>query len=137
MTLKDNRSMLPRSDDGPRFLLTDEGDFLRLCWNAGIVMELSDVQASVSAVEAMSPSFKRPLLVHFDLVNGISAAARDLLLEETCSSRTAILGKDEVARVITAFNYRATTPSRYFTDEDLAIGWLTSNVRAAAPSQKE
>jgi hypothetical protein len=129
--------MLPRSDDGPRFILTDEGDFLRLCWNAGIVMELSDVEASVSAVEAMSPSGRRPLLVHFDLVEGISAAARDFLLEETCSSRTAILGKDEVARVITAFNYRAATPSRYFTDEARAIGWLTSDIRAAASGQQE
>jgi hypothetical protein len=137
MTLGDDQPMVPRSDDGPRFILTDEGDFLRLCWNAGIVMELSDVEASVSAVQAMSPSCRRPLLVHIHLVDGISAAARDLLLEETCSSRTAILGMDEVARVLTAFNYRAATPSRYFTDEDQAIGWLTSDVRAAAPSQQQ
>lgn len=115
------------ADNHPRFLLTDEGDFLRLCWNAGIVLDLPDVQASIAAVEAMSPACKRPLLVHMDLVDGISAPARGLLLEETCSSRTAILGKDEVARVMTAFNYRAVTPSRYFTDEARAVGWLTSD----------
>lgn len=112
--------------DDARFKLTDEGDFLRLCWNAGIVMELRDVQASVTAVEAMSPSCQRPLLVHIERVDGISAEARDFLLEETCSSKTAALGTDEVARVMTAFNYRAATPSRYFTDEAVAIAWLTS-----------
>lgn len=112
--------------DESRFQLTDEGSFLRLCWSAGITMELQDVQASVSAVEAVSPSCKRPLLVHIDLVDGISAPARNLLLEETCSSRTAVLGTDEVARVMTAFNYRAATPSRYFSDEVQAIEWLTS-----------
>jgi hypothetical protein len=115
------------SDNGPRFVLTDEGDFLRLRWSPGIVMELSDVQASIGAVEAISPSGKRPLLVHIDLVDAISATARDLLLEETCSSCTAVLGKDEVARVMTAFNYRAATPSQYFTDEAAAIAWVTSD----------
>ncbi|WP_299166373.1 hypothetical protein [uncultured Arthrobacter sp.] len=116
--------MAPTSDD-PRFKLVDEGDFLRLRWEPGIVMELKDVQASISAVESVSPSCKRPLLVHMDLVDGISAPARDVLLKDTCSSRTAVLGKDEVARVMTAFNYRAATPSEYFTDECRAIEWLT------------
>ncbi|WP_309071975.1 DUF7793 family protein [Arthrobacter sp.] len=115
------------SENAPRFELTDEGDFLRLCWNAGIVMELGDVQSSIAAVEAMSPSGQRPLLVHIDRVNGISAEARQLLLEETCSSRTAALGKDEVARVMTAFNYRAATLSEFFTDEAAAIAWLTQD----------
>ena len=119
--------MVQISEDDPRFRLTDEGDFLRLCWNPGIVMELRDVQASVAAVEAVSPSCKRPLLVHMDLVDGISAPARDYLLKETCSSRTAVLGTDEVARVMTAFNYRAATPSQYFTEEAAAIAWLTSD----------
>lgn len=114
--------------DESRFELTDEGNFLRLCWKAGIVMELRDVQASVSAVEAASPACRRPLLVHIDLVDGISAPARDLLLEERCSSRTAVLGTDEVARVMTAFNYRAATESRYFSDEAKAIDWLLSDL---------
>lgn len=107
-----------------RFDLTDEGDFLRLCWHPGVQMELSDVQASVSAVESVSLDCKRPLLVHIDAVSGISTEARELLLEETCSSRTAVLGSDEVARVMTAFNYRAATPSRYFSDEAQALSWL-------------
>lgn len=113
------------TDERTRFVLTDESDFLRLCWNPGIVMDRRDVEASVAAVESMSPECRRPLLVHIDLVNGISPPARDFLLEETCSSRTAVLGKDEVARVMTAFNYRAATPSRFFKDETEAIAWLT------------
>lgn len=91
-------------------------------------MELRDVQASVSAVEAVSTWCRRPLLVHIDLVDGISAPARNLLLEETCSSRTAVVGTDEVARVMTAFNYRAATESRYFSDEARAIEWLLSEL---------
>lgn len=128
--------MAPISEDGPRFLLTDEGDFLRLCWNPGITMQLRDVQASTAAVDAMSAAGKRPLLVHIDLVDGISARARDFLLEETCSSRTAVLGRDEVARVMTAFNYRAATPSRYFTDEAQAIEWLRADTLSATPDQR-
>lgn len=46
--------MTPLAADGPRFELTDERDFLRLCWNPGIVMELDDVQASVAAVLSLS-----------------------------------------------------------------------------------
>lgn len=125
------------SGDDPRFTLTDEGDFLRLCWNPGIVIELRDVQASVAAVEAVSPSCKRPLLVHIDLVDGISAPARDYLLEETCSSCTAVLGKDEVARVMTAFNYRAATPSQFFTDEAAAIAWLTAEDHSSSSSSQQ
>lgn len=113
------------TDERTRFVLTDESDFLRLCWNPRITIGLGDVQRSVAAVDSVSVAGKRPLLVSIDLVDGITAPARDLLLEETCSSRTAILGKDEVARVMTAFNYRAATPSRFFKDETEAIAWLT------------
>lgn len=112
------------SGNGQRFVLTDEGEFLRLRWKAGIVMELCDVHASSAAVASISAPDKRPLLVHIDLVDGISAEARDFLLEETSSSRTAVLGTDEVSRVMTAFNYRAATPSRYFNTEHEAVEWL-------------
>lgn len=115
------------ASSGPdrRFELIDEGDYLRLSWTPFITLQLEDVQASVAAVEAASTGGKRPLLVHMNLTDAITAEAREFLLQETCSSRTAVLGKDEVTRVVTAFNYRAVTPSRYFTNESEAISWLT------------
>lgn len=111
----------------PRFVLTEEGGFLRLKWEPGITMHGSDVEASIAAVDAVSTAGKRPLLVHIGSVERITPAARHLLLDDTCSTRTAVLGKDEVARVMTAFNYRSATPSRYFTDEAEAIAWLSAD----------
>lgn len=51
-----------------------------------------------------------------------------MLIDDICSTRTAVLGADDVDRVITAFNYRSATPSRYFTEESNAITWLTGDI---------
>ncbi len=109
-----------------RYTLTDDGAFLRLRWAAGVTMGQEDVHSTIAAVTAASPGGRRPLLVSIGLVEGITAEARHLLIEDTCSSRTAVVGVDEMGKVLTAFNYRSVTPSRYFTDEADALEWLTS-----------
>ncbi|WDF33029.1 hypothetical protein PTW37_14425 [Arthrobacter agilis] len=114
----------------PRFTLTDDGDVLRLAWAAGVTIEASDVRETMAAVTAASPHGKRPLLVRIGLVDAISLEARHLLIEDTCSLRTGVVGVDEVGRVLTAFNYRSVTPSRFFTDESDAIAWLTGRADA-------
>jgi hypothetical protein len=37
-------------------------------------------------------------------------------------------GVDDVGRVLTAFNYRSATLSRYFAEESDAIAWLTEDI---------
>jgi hypothetical protein len=108
----------------PRYTLSDDGDLLCLRWAPGVTMQAEDVRSTITAVTAASPGGKRPLLVHIGLVERITAEAKQLLIEDTCSARTAVVGVDEVGRVLTAFNYRSATPSRYFTDESDAIAWL-------------
>jgi hypothetical protein len=109
----------------PRYTLKDDGDFLRLRWAPGVTLQAEDIHSTISAVTAASPRGKRPLLVHIGLVERITLEAKQLLIEDTCSTRTAVVGVDEVGRVLAAFNYRSATPSRYFTKEADAIAWLS------------
>ncbi|MUK02476.1 hypothetical protein GM708_11420 [Vibrio cholerae] len=107
-----------------RFVLTVEADFNRIRWAPGVTMFGRDVRATIGAVEAVSAAGKRPLLVHIGSVERITPTARELLIEDTCSTRTAVLGMDLVSMVITAFAYTSATPTQFFTDEAAACGWL-------------
>lgn len=120
-----------------RYTLTDDGAFLRLRWAAGVTIEADDVQATMAAVTAASPAGKRPLLVNIGLVAAITLDARRLLIEDTCSLRTGVVGVDEVGKVLTAFNYRSVTPSRYFTVEAEAIAWLTGRAEGGETTSRE
>ncbi|MCU1631983.1 MAG: hypothetical protein JWM61_635 [Micrococcaceae bacterium] len=117
-----------------RFTLSDDGDFLRLRWAPGVTMQAEDIRSTIAAVTAASPRGKRPLLVHIGLVERISLEAKQLLMNDTCSTRTAVVGVDDVGRVLTAFNYRSVTPSRYFTKEADAVAWLKEERDAGSVS---
>lgn len=107
-----------------RFVLTVERDFNRIRWAPGVTMFGRDVRATIGAVDAVSVADKRALLVHIGSVGRITPAARKLLIEDTCSTRTAVLGMDLVSMVITAFAYTSATPTQFFTDETDAATWL-------------
>jgi len=109
----------------PRYTLSDDGDFLRLQWKPGATIEAADIHSTIAAVTAASPQGKRPLLVHIGPLERITPEAKQLLIDDTCSARTAVVGVDYVGRVITAFNSKSATPSRYFAEESDAIAWLT------------
>ncbi|MBG6192391.1 aspartokinase-like uncharacterized kinase [Arthrobacter sp. CAN_A212] len=83
-----------------------------------------DVRETIGAVDAFSRAGRRPLLVHIGSVERITREARELLIEDTCSSKTAVLGMDQVSMVMTAFAYTSATPTQFFTDEAEAIEWL-------------
>ena len=120
-----------------RYTLTDDGAFLRLRWAAGVTIEADDVRSTMAAVTAASPAGKRPLLVNIGLVDAITLEARHLLIEDTCSLRTGVVGVDAVGKVLTAFNYRSATPSRYFTVEDEAIAWLLGKAEGGEATSRE
>lgn len=107
-----------------RYTLSDHGTFLRLRWVAAVTVHAEDIHSTIAAVTAASPEGERPLLVHIGLVGRITPEAKELLIDDTCSSRTAVVGVDEVSRVLTAFNYKSATLSRYFTTEAEAVAWL-------------
>jgi hypothetical protein len=109
----------------PRYTLSDDGDFLRLQWKPGVTIEADDIHSTIAAVTAASPQGKRPLLVHIGPLERITPEAKQLLIDDTCSARTAVVGVDYVGQVITAFNSKSATPSRYFAEETDAIAWLT------------
>jgi hypothetical protein len=120
----------------PRYTLSDDGDFLRLQWASGVVIDANDIHSTIAAVVAASPRGKRPLLVDIGPLERITPEARQLLIEDTCSSRTAVLGIDVVGRVATAFNYRSATLSRYFTKESDAIAWLAEDTHRSDISSR-
>ena len=113
----------------PRYTLSDDGDFLRLRWAPGVTIEADDIHSTIAAVTAASPWGKRPLLVHIGLLERVTPEARQLIIDDTCSTRTAVVGVDNVGRVLTAFNYRSATLSRYFAEEPDAVAWLTEDIR--------
>lgn len=121
----------------PRYTLTDDGAFLRLEWAARVTIGAEDVLSTMAAVTAASHGCKRPLLVDIGLVEAITLEARHLLIEDTCSSRTGVVGADEVSKVLTAFNYRSVTPSRYFSTEAEAIEWLTGRADGGESTSRE
>lgn len=107
-----------------RFSLEDAGDYVCLRWSPGITVESADVVSGTTAVTAASPDGPRPLLVRIGLIEHITSAAKQLLIRDISSSRTAIIGADDVGRVLTAFTHRSVTPTRYFTHDEEAIEWL-------------
>jgi hypothetical protein len=119
---------------GTRFVLTVEEHFNRIRWAPGVTLFGRDVRSTTGAVDAVSTDGKRPLLVHVNSLERITTAAREILLEETCSTRTAVIGTDPVSMVITAFNYSAATPTRYFTDEAEAVTWLLGDPDPSRPT---
>jgi hypothetical protein len=117
-----------KQGSSPRYNLKEDGDFLRLQWTPGVTIEAEDIHSTIAAVTAASPRGKRPLLVHIGPLERITPEAKQLLLDDTCSARTAVVGVDDVGRVITAFNYKSATLSRYFAEESDAIAWLTEDI---------
>lgn len=118
-----------RQEVRARYLLEDVGDYVCLQWSSGIILETADVVSAAAAITAVSPEGPRPLLLRIGLVEHITAEAKQLLIRDICSSRIAILGADDVGRVLTAFSHRSVTPTRYFTDDVEALDWLLDDTR--------
>ncbi|PVE14553.1 hypothetical protein [Arthrobacter sp. Bz4] len=107
-----------------------ESESNRIIWAPGVTMT-GDVRGTIGAVDAVSGAGRRPLLVHIGSVKRITREARELLIEDTCSSKTAVLGMDQVSKVMTAFAYTSATPTQFFTDEAEAVRWLLEHVAEA------
>lgn len=113
---------------GVRFTLTVEDDFNRIRWAPEMTIFGRDVRTAIGAVNAISTAGRRPLLVHVGFIERVTPAARELLIEDTCSTRIAVLGHDVVSMVITAFAYASATPTQFFTDEAAAMDWLRESI---------
>ncbi|WP_104118392.1 STAS/SEC14 domain-containing protein [Arthrobacter sp. B1805] len=124
--------------DGARFELTVEQGFNRLRWSPNVTtISGEDVQATADAFETVFGPDRRPLLVHVGALGGITAQARQMLLEGTHPTRVAILSADLVTKVITAFAYAAVRPTRLFSDETEAIRWLLDALPEPKPEHAD
>lgn len=106
------------------YSLEDAGGHLRLRWSADVTVNSADVVSMAAAVTSASPEGARPLLMYIGLVDHITADAKQLLIRDISSSRIAIVGNDDIGRMLTAFTHRSVTPTRYFTDDAAALDWL-------------
>ena len=82
------------------------------------------MQATADAFDAVLGPDRCPLLVQLGALTRITPEARQMLIEGTHPTRVAVLSTDVVTKVVTAFAYTAIRPTRFFTDETEAIGWL-------------
>lgn len=111
------------------YRLEDAGDYLCLQWLSGSIVGTAEVVSANAAITAASLEGRRPLLVRIGLVEHISAEAKQLLIRDVASARIAVVGDDDVGRVLTAFTYRSVTPTRYFTTDAEALEWLFDDIR--------
>ncbi|KNC19041.1 hypothetical protein AC792_08685 [Arthrobacter sp. RIT-PI-e] len=107
-----------------RYQLEDAGNYVRLTWCPKITIDARDVVSAAEAITALSPERSRPLVMSIGVAEHITPEARQLLIRNICSSRTAIIGADDVGRVLTAFTHRSVTPTRYFTTTEEALDWV-------------
>lgn len=112
-----------------RYVLEDAGDYLRLRWSADIIVSSADVVSAAAEIIAASPDGPRPLLVQVGLVGHTTADAKQLLIRDISSSRIAIVGYDDIGRILTAFAHRSVTPTGYFTDDRAALEWLLDDTQ--------
>lgn len=114
---------------GAHFVLTDEGDHLRIEWDPGTEITADDARESIAAVERMRRG--APLVVQMGQVTGIPRPARAIYAQMDVVSRMALVAQSPLSRTIANFFLglnRTPVPMRMFTDEDVAVAWLREGV---------
>lgn len=119
--------MLPTSNDDVIVTLVD--DVIRLKWTEGIVITEEAARLAAVFVNRISADRRRPMIVDMALTASVTRQARTVFLEPGAASRIALLGRSPVDRVIANFVLGVSNlpcPTRFFTSEAAALGWLTS-----------
>lgn len=123
--------MLPTSNDDVIVTLVD--DVIRLKWTEGIVITEEAARIAAVFVNRISADRRRPMIVDMALTASVTRQARTVFLEPGAASRIALLGRSPVDRVIANFVLGVSDlpcPTRFFTSEPAALGWLTSAAAA-------
>lgn len=103
-------------------------DVIRLTWTEGITITEAAARTAARFVNQVSADRRRPMLVDMALTASVTRQARTVFLEAGAASKIALLGRSPVDRVIANFVLGVSNlpcPTRFFTSEDAALGWLS------------
>lgn len=116
-------------DDAPdsmAFVVEADG-LVRLSWRQGVSISGELAERAMLRVDELNGDTERPLLVVMRGTGSLSREARMVFARRCTASRIALLGSSAVDRVLANFALGVRSqpvPTRFFTDEDLALGWL-------------
>ncbi|AXJ11610.1 STAS/SEC14 domain-containing protein [Arthrobacter sp. PM3] len=107
----------------------DSSGILRLEWARGVVIDAPNAQMAMDRVNALCGGRPTPLLIDMATTESVSRAARAVFAKRCDASAIALLGASAVDRVLANFFLgvnSAPVPTRFFTDSDEAVRWLTA-----------
>jgi hypothetical protein len=106
---------------------------LRLVWTRGVVIDAPNAQLAMDLVNDKCQGRQTPLLIDMATTESVSRAARSVFSRRCDASAIALLGASAVDRVLANFFLGvnpAPVPTRFFTSNDEAVRWLTSQGHA-------
>jgi hypothetical protein len=116
-------------------LTLDRRGFVAVRLDPGSTMELADAEEAIRVTWAVAGERRRPVLVDMSGLRGQSRDARLYFLTDEAVARysaVALLVPSPVSRVIGTFILRLgahKVPTRLFSSEAAAVGWLLEQVR--------
>jgi hypothetical protein len=113
-------------DEPMRFVVEPDG-LVRLLWSPGVTISGELAETAMRRVDALNGDTENPMLVVMRGTGSLSRDARMVFARRCTASRIALLGSSAVDRVVANFALGVRSqpvPTRFFTDEDLALDWL-------------
>lgn len=107
----------------------ESNGILRLDWASGVAIDAPNAQLAMDRVNEMCQGRQTPLLIDMATTESVSRAARTVFSRRCDASAIALLGASAVDRVLANFFLgvnSAPVPTRFFTSNDDAVHWLTS-----------
>ncbi len=105
----------------------DPSGIVRLSWATGLRITGPLAQDAMNLVDEINAELSRPLLVDMTGTAVLTREARVTFARKCSASRIALVGRSSVDRVIANFALGVSAvpvPTRFFTSEPAAVGWL-------------
>lgn len=113
-----------------------DGDgILCLVWSRDVAIDVVEAQLAMDAVNGICGGRRTHLLINMATTRSVSRGARTVFSQPCDASAIALLGSSPVDRVLANFFLgvnAAPVPTRFFTDRDAAVAWLTAQGGHAA-----
>ncbi|MEP7092144.1 MAG: hypothetical protein ABI776_18730 [Nocardioidaceae bacterium] len=127
---------MTEAGNSPMSFEMDDAGFVRLSWAHESTITGEMAREAVTRLAVFCDGRCLPMLVNMTTTKALTRPARVVFTEKTSATRIALLGKSAVDRVIANFMLGVSgvpVPTRFFTDEPLAIAWLTESGGAREP----
>ena len=108
----------------------DDAGFVRLSWAPGLQITGDLAHEAVRRLAVVCDGRRLPMLVDMTGTAVLTRPARVVWTEPTSATRIALLGKSAVDRIMANFALgvnKVPVPTRFFTNEALAVAWLTTS----------